>query len=218
MPPRVRAIAEGAEQELTDLCRPALAFGAAREQGKALRRRLAVPEDAPFASAATDGVGAVGFVITLGEAVDHRIAELVGDQPAYGFSMDAIASGMAERLAWLAHTRIVLEARRRELTCSDRFSPGYCGWPLAGQMSLLARCGALRIGVTLSTTSLMTPRKSVSALVGLRREEGGPATRLRGICGRCDDRATCGYRRGDPSPTLARLAAAAGELAPVGAN
>ena len=53
-----------------------------------------------------------------------------------------------------------------------RFSPGYGAWPLQAQEILLPLCEADKIGIKLTDTDIMIPRKSVSAVIGWRRADG----------------------------------------------
>jgi hypothetical protein len=50
---------------------------------------------------------------------------------------------------------------------TNRYSPGYCGWPVAEQQALFRLLSPGFCGVTLSESSLMHPLKSVSAVVGM---------------------------------------------------
>jgi|GEM_PF-135854 len=45
------------------------------------------------------------------------------------------------------------------------YSPGYCGWPLTGQQRLFAAFDPAEIGVTLTSSCLMCPLKSVSGVL-----------------------------------------------------
>ena len=47
---------------------------------------------------------------------------------------------------------------------SERFSPGYCDWPLEGQQVIFNSLDTKKIGVTLSAHMVMTPEKSISAI------------------------------------------------------
>ncbi len=66
-----------------------------------------------------------------------------------------------------------------------RFSPGYGDLPLAFQRQLLDALQAdRRIGIGLTDTLLMTPSKSVSAIIGIRcgeTETGGKCAGWAGI-------------------------------------
>jgi cobalamin-dependent methionine synthase I len=47
-----------------------------------------------------------------------------------------------------------------------RFSPGYGDWTLDNQPQVLQLAEAERIGITLTESNIMIPRKSVSAVIG----------------------------------------------------
>ena len=76
---------------------------------------------------------------------------------------------------------------------TDRYSPGYGDLPLTLQPRLLALLDAERkIGLTLTDTCLMTPRKSVTALFGLSSH---PQVRHASGCQSCSLKETCSYRK-----------------------
>jgi cobalamin-dependent methionine synthase I len=81
-----------------------------------------------------------------------------------GFVYDAIASAMVENLTDLAEEMTV---SGREHT--GRFSPGYGDMPLEIQEELLSLLeGSRLLGITLTDSGLMSPSKSVTALIGLK--------------------------------------------------
>jgi hypothetical protein len=113
------------------------------------------------------------YVATLGERLSDRIRQLFDeDALAEGYMLDAVASVGADLLSDLLSERFeaALAARGVERPRVLPYSPGYCGWPTAGQRPLFA---ALRpegeIGVTLNDSCLMWPVKSVSGVL-----VGGP--------------------------------------------
>ena len=73
---------------------------------------------------------------------------------------------MADR----ADERIDSEIKKQGYARTMRYSPGYGDWPLAKQSQLLKLVGSDRIGVTLTESSIMIPRKSVSAVIGWERQ------------------------------------------------
>lgn len=48
-----------------------------------------------------------------------------------------------------------------------RFSPGYGDWPLDSQAEMLRLATASQIGLNLTSSLMLTPRKSVTAIIGL---------------------------------------------------
>ena len=56
-----------------------------------------------------------------------------------------------------------------------RFSPGYGDWPLEQQPELLRLAHADKIGVSLSSSLMLMPRKSITAIIGLYRKQAETA-------------------------------------------
>lgn len=99
------------------------------------------------------------FAATLGLGADRviRSAESVGVLPQ--FAADAVASALIESLCDYAQSKLPLPTR-------SRFSPGYGDLPLTVQPEVLCFTEAeRRIGVRLSESCLMTPTKSVTAII-----------------------------------------------------
>jgi cobalamin-dependent methionine synthase I len=105
--------------------------------------------------------------------------------------LDAIGSAAAEATARYANERIDEMAAAVGLKTSCRASPGYGDWDVKEQKNLFELVPAERIGVTLTASSMMVPRKSVSFAVHIAEEP----VRLRseGSCRNCDLE-TCSYR------------------------
>lgn len=53
------------------------------------------------------------------------------------------------------------------LSITNRYSPGYCGWPLNEQQILFKLLGSTPTGISLTDSSLMIPVKSVSGIIGI---------------------------------------------------
>ncbi len=133
----------------------------------------------------------VVFLLTLGEDVDQRIRETMERKPHYGFILDAAASVAAETTAQSIQNRIE-QTLEPEETTTFRYSPGYCDWPIGEQEKLFALLPSDRIGVRLLDTALMSPRKTISGLMGIGGKEGIQLTR--NACRTCKKN-TCPYRR-----------------------
>jgi cobalamin-dependent methionine synthase I len=106
----------------------------------------------------------------VGEAVSSRISALFEQRELVtGFLLNAVASEAADALAALTGRRylerLAGEGRASRPTRVLGYSPGYCGWHLSGQGALFARLRPEEIGITLSTSYLMQPLKSVSGVL-----------------------------------------------------
>jgi hypothetical protein len=56
----------------------------------------------------------------------------------------------------------------REFVPTGRFSPGYGDWDLSAQREVLDELGAAQIGISLSSSSILIPEKSITAIMGWR--------------------------------------------------
>lgn len=112
-----------------------------------------------------NGVGeAFVFAATVGHGVDRLLARLSLTSPAEHFITDALASAYAEAVCEYADAYL-----RDGLCCGVRFSPGYGDLPLSVQPNILNMVEAGRLlGITLGKTLLMSPMKSVTAVLGIK--------------------------------------------------
>lgn len=104
------------------------------------------------------------FAVTCGSGVCDRIGDLfrAGDYPL-GAALDAAASLAADQAAQVAQDRFA--ATLGHETGVLRYSPGYCGWHVSGQVALFAHLGDGAAGITLTDSCLMHPLKSVSGVI-----------------------------------------------------
>ncbi|MGN1002580.1 MAG: vitamin B12 dependent-methionine synthase activation domain-containing protein [Oscillospiraceae bacterium] len=135
---------------------------------------------------------AVLLACTLGAAFDARLLAAQARDMARAVILDACGSAFVESGCDAAEQEIAARFPGRYLT--DRFSPGYGDLPLSLQPAI---CGTLdtprRLGVQVTESCLMTPAKSVTAVIGLS-DVPQPA-RIRG-CAFCSMRDTCQLRKG----------------------
>lgn len=102
------------------------------------------------------------FAATIGLGADRAINAAAAISPLRQFVMDAVASAAIEALCDYAQDRLPAPT-------GMRFSPGYGDFDISLQRPLLEFIDAYKqIGVTLTQSGLMTPTKSVSAIMGIR--------------------------------------------------
>ena len=108
------------------------------------------------------------FMVTIGEALETKVKELLRVQePTRAFILDAIGSETADALADHLHWQILSDlAEENGMRVTPRFSPGYGDWPVTIQPEFHRVCQGNRIGISVTDSSLMIPRKSVSAVLG----------------------------------------------------
>ena len=108
---------------------------------------------------------------TLGPRFDAFMRRASVSSGADTLAVQAIGAALIEKLTDSAEDDI-----RKELFPGEslvkRYSPGYGDFPLAAQRTLLGLLDAPRtVGVSLTDTLLMAPSKSVSAVIGVRKDE-----------------------------------------------
>ena len=133
------------------------------------------------------------LAVTVGPGVDGQIRRAgVGDIAA-GVASDAIGSVLAEQAADAAEAELRQWAAEQDKYLTGRFSPGYGDWPIGVQPLVAAALDtARRAGLCVTENDLMTPRKSVTALLGL--SDHPVKGRLAG-CGHCVLNTRCEYRK-----------------------
>ena len=136
---------------------------------------------------------AVLLAVTLGPGVDAQIRRAgVGDIAA-GVASDALGSALAEQAAEAAEAELRQWAAGEGKYLTGRFSPGYGDWDITVQPLVAAALDTVRrAGLCVTDTNLMTPRKSVTAILGV--SEHPVKGRLAG-CGHCVLRTRCEYRK-----------------------
>jgi len=108
------------------------------------------------------------FGATLGIEIDRLIAKYSHVLPSRALALQAFATERIEALcdAFLAERSAVY--RENDIFLRPRFSPGYGDLPLRFQVELFRWLDCPRkIGLSLNESLLMSPTKSVTALVGL---------------------------------------------------
>ena len=133
------------------------------------------------------------FGATLGPGVERLMMRCEVVNAADSVMMDACASTAIENICnnFESDMRRAVEAEGRYLT--DRFSPGYGDLPIAEQPKFFALLDMTRrIGVSLTPTTIMVPRKSVTAIMGIART---PQPHRPPDCEHCLMFRTCPFRK-----------------------
>ncbi len=131
------------------------------------------------------------FLCTIGPQMENWSQELIQEgELLRGYIVDAVASESVEKAMDLTHDHLERQMRRDGLGITNRFSPGYCRWPVSDQHKLFSLLPPGFCGITLTESSLMVPVKSVSGFIGI----GPEAKRQDYACKICDD-TTCFRKR-----------------------
>lgn len=132
------------------------------------------------------------MAVTLGPGPDRLIRRASVGQMSRAVILQAAAAAMTETWCDQVNERIRQEAERDGLCTRPRYSPGYGDLPLELQKDISRILNMPKeIGVSLTKTLLMTPSKSVTALIGVSDRPGESGGRG---CGSCKASAKCPYR------------------------
>jgi hypothetical protein len=116
------------------------------------------------------------FAVTVGEQVSREIEGLFEESDfALAAMLDTVASESTEIAGILSERRylefLVSEHKTFRENVILRYSPGYCGWHVSGQMKLFEYLRPDEIGITLTDSYLMQPLKSISGVMVVGRKE-----------------------------------------------
>ena len=109
------------------------------------------------------------FAATVGMGLDRLVAREGVRSPLRALLLEAIGSAHVEALCDTFCCEASEKYARKGFLLCPRYSPGYGDLPLSLQKDVFSALSlSTRLGISLSDTLLMTPRKSVTALAGLR--------------------------------------------------
>lgn len=137
-------------------------------------------------------IEAVLMALTLGIGLEKRLMREEVSNMSNAYMLDVCASQAVEEAADLLEKRIRSQVRSENRFLTNRYSPGYGDFPLKIQRLLLNYLNAERaIGLTLTPTNLMVPRKSVTAVMGI---SDLPRPDVYGSCTHCPLLSKCSFR------------------------
>lgn len=143
------------------------------------------------------------FAATIGIGIDRLIVKYSRLAPSRALCFQAIGSERIESLCNAFNDDVRREQGGKGFLTRPRFSPGYGDFPLAAQKQIFDLLDCPRkIGLSLTESLLMSPSKSVTALIGLYASAPGeicPQTiagekGLQKDCGNCS-KTDCDFRK-----------------------
>ena len=154
------------------------------EEGAGLQGRLL----AQHLAAASE---VVVLLCTVGDDLEELASKTMMSDPVFGLALDGLGSAAVEALANAACRRFEDEAKAAALQTSIPLSPGMIGWSVEeGQPQIFRLLPSEEIGVRVTPSWVMLPRKSLSMVLGIgtRMVEAGKT------CDYCTLRETCRYQ------------------------
>lgn len=133
-------------------------------------------------------------VCTIGPKLEKQVTNYFKrDEPLRGVLLDGIGSAAVDSLTEEVCKLMTEKASSRGYQAGSPISPGMPGLPITEQWQLIKTVPAQEIGVSLTSSGIMSPLKSTSMVIGI-----GPQmktwTRAE-VCAQCGLRKACPYRK-----------------------
>lgn len=130
---------------------------------------------------------------TLGFNIEKNIRRYSYNDLTKGIIVDACATTSIEEICDLIQDNILQQMSKEGKFLTMRYSPGYGDLDISANKDILQVLDAhKRIGVTVTNTGIMIPRKSVVALIGITNKK---IAKVKRTCENCSNRFNCEYRR-----------------------
>lgn len=108
------------------------------------------------------------FACTAGKEITHRSKVFMSEGDMLkGYVYDLFGSVVVESAMDIIHSSLRQRMASSGLKITNRYSPGYCGWQVAGQKNLFSLLPEHFCGIELTDSCLMRPTKSVSGIIGI---------------------------------------------------
>jgi hypothetical protein len=132
-------------------------------------------------------------ICTIGPKLEKQVANYFNrGEPLRGVLLDSIGNAAVDTLTEQICKFMAVEASSRGCQASSPISPGMTGLPITEQWTLFGVVPAREIGISLTSSGIMVPRKSASMVIGI-----GPQmktwTRAE-VCDCCSLGQSCRYR------------------------
>ncbi len=129
-------------------------------------------------------------ICTIGGDLDNKLEILIKESPTKALSLEGLGISAIGKVAKIVENLINSDAAALGFPPGIRLQPGQEGWPLEEQKKLFSLLKAENIGVSLSSSCLMTPRKSLSFIIVT-----GPGFNLMpNPCADCPKKEDCNWK------------------------
>ena len=179
-------IMDEVESELLKVCRPAYTF-------------TEIPKDSPalggndIKEVVAESEKVLLIAATLGIYVEKLLRKTQITDMAKAVVVDAMASVAIEQ--FMDKIEDELKERYKGFYFTNRFSPGYGDYPLEKQREVVKILNTeKKLGLSLSDSLLLNPTKSVTAVIGLNKNEVKGKINCTSKCMKCGNK-NCPYRR-----------------------
>ncbi|MEA3460474.1 MAG: vitamin B12 dependent-methionine synthase activation domain-containing protein [Bacteroidota bacterium] len=108
------------------------------------------------------------FLVTAGSGPENLARSLLQEgNYLEGYIADLVASALVDSAADQVEEQVRKFAHSQGAKITNRYSPGYCSWNVEEQQKLFSLFPEGCCGISLSESSLMSPVKSISGIIGI---------------------------------------------------
>jgi len=106
-------------------------------------------------------------VVTIGSSLENKVSEFFaqGEYPR-AVALDAVGTVAVESLSRYIRNLVCQEAKKQYFKTTRYFSPGYGDWDISQQKNIFEIIPADKIGVKLTESYMIVPKKSLSWTMG----------------------------------------------------
>ncbi|TQQ84527.1 Vitamin B12 dependent methionine synthase, activation domain protein [Peptacetobacter hominis] len=134
---------------------------------------------------------------TIGVDIEREIRKREYSNLSESLIMDSCATTAIEEVCDIVQAEIENNISKSGMKITMRYSPGYGDLPIYRNTEILNVLQAQkRAGITINSSGIMIPRKSVAAVIGIYNpDETGDIKSSKKSCKECRCYSTCVYRR-----------------------
>jgi hypothetical protein len=130
-------------------------------------------------------------VCTIGDALEKRVDQLMSEDPVMAIALDGAGITAVRKVSLTVEDLISKETCELNLSLGMRAQPGQEGWPIEQQREVFKLLPGEEIGVHLTESCLMIPRKTVSFVI----PRGNSLNEAKVPCDFCSKRSRCEWRK-----------------------
>ena len=130
---------------------------------------------------------------TLGLEIEREIRKLTYTDLTKGIIIDACATTAIEEVCDIVQDNIAKNLLKEDKYITYRYSPGYGDLSIEKNLDINNLLNSQKeIGLTVTNSGIMIPRKSVVALIGVSRRK---ISNTKKSCENCSNRHNCNYKK-----------------------
>lgn len=133
------------------------------------------------------------IAITLGLEIEREIRKLTYTDLTSGIIIDACATTAIEEACDIVQSEISQKLLKEKKYITNRYSPGYGDLSIEKNLDINNLLNSQKeIGLMVTDSGIMIPRKSVVALIGISNNK---IVNTKKSCDNCNNRHNCGYKK-----------------------